>query len=695
MMQIKRIKIPAFISLLYFVFALISFNFSTIADGSAALVWLPSGLAVAAVVYCGLRLLPGIYLAGVLASLYIENSIELSLLFAAANMLEPLVAWLILNRVQFSLKLYHFKDYILFILAGICGAMLSALIGGSALVIFGELPLNLFFTTSLNWWVGNVVGILLVAPSLLFLAQTSVRTLLQGRYAEFSLLLLVATYLAITEFAGISIFGGKTNIEYAPFVIAVFLWAVIRFNHQAIALIQMMFLTMGIWGFLNYQGYFFNDMKLAEYSIDFLFQYIFLASFGAMSLAYTLKHQRALSQALTKSKMETYIFNKDDFQLEFINISARLNLGVSGRNWHALSILDLQTDEAKEVFVQAVNQLKETDSRFESCISRLQRVDGTSYPVEMTLEQVEQSGHTSYLVTAIDISDRIETQLYKDLGDSVCHHSTQGVVICDENNVIIRANNAFSQITGYSEQEVIGHEPNMFSSGKHDRLLYVEMWEKLEENLVWHGELYNRHKLGRLYLVDITIKKVIHELGNKAYYMAMFTDITAEREQSLKLKHHAEHDLLTALPNRTRLQKEFTYASAMAKRQEKKLALLFLDLDAFKPINDAHGHHFGDQVLQAVATVLNDSVRDSDIVSRIGGDEFVILMTNLDHTDDCQLIKDKIKAVIAEPMLVAERMLELSVSIGIAVYPSDGSELHDLTLIADQAMYKDKQAASS
>jgi diguanylate cyclase (GGDEF)-like protein/PAS domain S-box-containing protein len=667
-------------------------NFFSIADGNAALVWLPTGLAVAAIVRFGPRILPGIYLSGVAASLYIGNNFELSLLFAMAYMMEPLVTLLILKKVNFSLKLYHFKDYLLLVVAGIGGSVVSAVIGSAALLLHNTTVINDFITVAIHWWFGNIIGLILLGPLLLLLSQTSFRSLLQNRSLEFGLLLLLASYIAITQFAGISLFGEKSNFSYAYYAVAVIIWAIIRFGHQTIALVQMILFSMGVWGLINQQGYFFTGIGIVEQNVDILFQYIFIVSLGSMGLAYTLKHQRLLSQALTKSINETYIFHQDDLQFEFINLSARSHLGLNEKNWQALTILDVQPDVSRQYVANVISNLKNSDNTYDVYQSQHQRVDGSTYPVEVRIEKAEQSGRHSYLATAVDITERIETQLYKDLGDSVCQHSTQGVVICNEKNEILRVNAAFSHITGYSEQEVIGKKPNMLGSGKHGTSFYEEMWATLEQKASWCSELYNRHQSGHLYLVDMTIKKFIHELGNKVHYMAMFTDITDEREQSLKLKHHAEHDLLTALPNRARLQQEFTYALAMVERQQKKLALLFLDLNGFKPINDTHGHQLGDQVLQKIALRLKTTVRESDIVSRVGGDEFVILMTNLDDTDNYQLVVNKIKAIIAKPMFFDEITVLLSVSVGNAIYPLDGADLDSLIMVADEAMYRDKQS---
>ena len=690
--MLAKVSMPAVTSLLYFCFALVSFHFSTIAGGSATLLWLPSGLAIAAILIAGPRVLIGIYFAGIAASLYIGNSLSLSLWFAVANTLEPVVAILLIKQLPFSKKLDHYNDYLYLIAAGMGGAVVSAFIGTMTLVAQEYISTESFLSVMIHWWSGNVLAIVLLAPLLLMLVQTSFHLALKNRKVEFGLMMLLVSYTSITVFAGYNLWGETEVSHYSHLAIGAIIWAIIRFNHQSLALIIMVFFSVGVWGFTNHQGYFFDGIKFIEKNIDLLFQYIFIVTLGTMGIAYTLKKQRTLSQALIKSKIETYICNKDDLQLAFINPSAQKNLGFEGKGWQGMSLLDIQTEESKEKLLILISEIGKSNSKHIVYQGWHQRRDLTTYPVEVTVEQIEQSGQQSYLATAVDISERIEQELHKELGDSVCKHSTQGVAICDENNQIIRVNAAFTQITGYSEEDVIGKNPSVLRSGNHGPSFYSEMWQALEQNRAWYGELYNRHEEGHVYLVKLTIKRLLHAAGNKVHYVAMFTDITAEREQTLQLKYNAEHDLLTELPNRLRLQQEFDFASALASRHDKKLALLFLDVDSFKPVNDLYGHAVGDSVLQHIAQRLKSAVRESDMVYRIGGDEFIILMGSLENDDTYQALAEKVKQKIAEPMSIDGVKIQLSVSVGGAIYPLHAEGLSELILTADKAMYRDKKS---
>jgi diguanylate cyclase (GGDEF)-like protein/PAS domain S-box-containing protein len=456
-----------------------------------------------------------------------------------------------------------------------------------------------------------------------------------------------------------------------------------------------MFFLAGIWGFNREQGFFYNGIEFEHHDLHMLFQYMLALSVGAMSVAYLSKTRKTLAQALMKSHTETFVFDKQSLHFEMINESARNNLGFINSDWARKTFLDIQTHEGKEVIRMIIDELKMHPNDIRVYKAWHQRLNGSTYPVEVRLQQIEQSGHEFLMATVNDITDRIQSQFYKELGDDVCQHTEQAVLICDENSNIIRVNPAFTRITGYSEEEVKGLTPKILNSGKHDKTFFTELFEYINLHGKWHGELYNRHKSGQLYLIEMSIKKIVNEVSQVTYYISIFNDITEERDKSIKLKHRAEHDVLTSLPNRKRLYDEYELAVAMAKRQENKLAVLFLDLNGFKPINDNYSHQVGDRVLQEIALRLGNAVRETDIVARIGGDEFVILMTNIEDETVVPAFIRKLKSSVAQPIQLDPLTLSLSVSVGTAFYPKQGRTLDDLISIADQAMYFDKQSQKS
>lgn len=279
------------------------------------------------------------------------------------------------------------------------------------------------------------------------------------------------------------------------------------------------------------------------------------------------------------------------------------------------------------------------------------------------------------------------------LSAAVFNASTEGITVTDADNKIIAVNPAFLRISGYSSEEVIGRNPNVLSSGRQDRAFYQALWHELKTKRFWQGEIWNRRKSGEIYPEWLNINVVTDEEDKVLFHVAVFSDITARKQAEQKLYHLAHYDPLTKLPNRTLLQDRLQQAIAQAERHKNpKLALLFIDLDRFKLVNDTHGHMVGDLLLQEVASRLKATVRSSDTVSRIGGDEFVILLPELDNADDAAAVAKHIIESLIKPFLLHDKDVHIGSSIGISLYPDDGGDVTTLMKTADAAMYTVKEA---
>ena len=273
---------------------------------------------------------------------------------------------------------------------------------------------------------------------------------------------------------------------------------------------------------------------------------------------------------------------------------------------------------------------------------------------------------------------------------SVFEHSAEGIVITDADNRIVMVNPTFTRLTGYSAEEVLGHDPGILSAGTTPKEVYQEMWRALAERGIWEGELWERRKSGVAYLKGVSIAAVRNRLGRLTHHVATFSDITARKEYEQRMAFLAHHDDLTKLPNRLNLLERLDHTISFAKRNAKRVALMLIDLDRFKVINDTLGHRVGDQLLIEVADRLRSSLRESDIVARLAGDEFVVVITEMESIDYAALVADKIVQVVSAPCRIGDRELATSPSIGIAVYPDDATEAADLMANADAAMYRAK-----
>ncbi|MBV1952284.1 MAG: EAL domain-containing protein, partial [Cycloclasticus sp.] len=253
-------------------------------------------------------------------------------------------------------------------------------------------------------------------------------------------------------------------------------------------------------------------------------------------------------------------------------------------------------------------------------------------------------------------------------------------------------NPAFYEITGYSREEALGQNPSFLSSGKQSPEFYQAMWQQINEQGHWQGEIWNRTKNGEFYAELLSISVLKDTLGNPINYVGLFSDITDSKHQQEKLSLMAHYDVLTGLPNRALFTDRFTQAIAHSKRTEHQLAVCFLDLDNFKPVNDKYGHEIGDKLLIEVAERITSCIREEDTVSRQGGDEFALLLNDIESVAQCAQTIDRIHHALAKPYLIDGYPLEISASSGITLYPNDNEEIDTLLRHADKAMYQAKLA---
>jgi diguanylate cyclase (GGDEF)-like protein/PAS domain S-box-containing protein len=291
---------------------------------------------------------------------------------------------------------------------------------------------------------------------------------------------------------------------------------------------------------------------------------------------------------------------------------------------------------------------------------------------------------------ARDITERNRSEEYLHLMSKVFYNSGEAILITDADRRILAVNREFTKLTGYSEAEAIGKNPKFLSNGNTPRQVYQEMWDTLAESDFWQGELWDRRKTGEAFPKRLSISAVRDVEGKIVNYIGNFEDITQRKIAEDKIRYLAHHDALTGLPNRFSLHERMEQCIAFARRLDSSLAVMLIDLDHFKTINDTLGHNVGDQLLIQVAKRLQQSVRDSDIVARLGGDEFVVVLSRVEKSTDVIDVAGKIVARVAAPYTIAGHELRTSPSVGVCIYPDDATEIGDLIKNADIAMYHAK-----
>ncbi|WP_019575119.1 sensor domain-containing protein [Curvibacter lanceolatus] len=319
--------------------------------------------------------------------------------------------------------------------------------------------------------------------------------------------------------------------------------------------------------------------------------------------------------------------------------------------------------------------------------------DGHRLAVSVTISPVRDPlGRVSGASTIMrDVSQqkRLEEQLR--LTASVFTHANEGVVITDPQGRMVDVNQAFERITGYSREEALGRTAQFLRSGRDGPDVVQPLLAELQARGRCQGEVWSRRKNGEAYAGLLTVSRVDDAAGQPQNYVALFADVTSMRVQQERLEHLAHFDALTGLPNRLLLSDRLRQSMAHSRRHSQALAVLYLDLDGFKAINDSHGHDVGDALLVAVAGQMKMALRESDTLARMGGDEFVVVLGQLPGAEACLPLVERLLLACAAPLRVGERLLQVSASIGITLFPQDDSDVDQLLRHADQAMYQAKQ----
>ncbi len=330
------------------------------------------------------------------------------------------------------------------------------------------------------------------------------------------------------------------------------------------------------------------------------------------------------------------------------------------------------------------------DALFKRIFLSAEHRSGKEFPVEMVLwmTKIGPSYFFNIFMQGIAAHKKAEKKEY--LATTLINAANEAIISTDLHGNILSVNPAFSRITGYSVEEVIGKNPSILKSKRHDKGFYKAMWDKITTSGHWAGEIWNRRKNGEIFPEWLSITALKDKQGNVIQYVAFYIDITGRKEDETKLYRRAHYDELTGLPNRTLFKERLLQNIKLTKRNRKKSALLFLDLDKFKQVNDTFGHMAGDRILNEAGKRMLTCIREADTVARYSGDEFLVILSDITDRKDSVVVTNKIIEKLSSPFLINDRNISISASIGITIIPDDGEEIAVLLNNADRAMYQAK-----
>ncbi len=420
---------------------------------------------------------------------------------------------------------------------------------------------------------------------------------------------------------------------------------------------------------------------------------------GILSVMTDITASKAANQALKASEKKyqslfqsasdaILVADPENWCISEANPKAAQLLGIDTPTLLSLKITDLCT-QGDMTFSALIRAFKEGKTSFQGQFYLLSK-KGQSIPIELSAQELTLQNNQYIIISIHDLSFQVDAEERLRQSAVVFENSLEGVIITDASTRILSINNAFTRITGYTEAEVLGQKPAILHSGRHPQSFYDDMWETLRTSHHWKGEIWNRRRNGETYPQLLTITSIFDKQGNLVNYVAVFSDLSALKASQQALEHQAHYDALTGLPNKLLFEARVLHRLEQLDTYTGHLAILFLDLDHFKNVNDSLGHLAGDHLLVCACERLKQCIRRDDTLARLGGDEFIILMENIQQVQESALMAEKLIQQFEAPFHIAGQDVYISVSIGISLAPQNGQSYDLLIRNADTAMYRAK-----
>jgi diguanylate cyclase (GGDEF)-like protein/PAS domain S-box-containing protein len=702
----------ALLSLAYFVTAWLGLQMP-FTDTHVTLLWFPTGIAVAALFRWGARYGIGIFVAAALVNFVAGSDARLAVSIAVGNTLGPLAATWLLGTFGFNPQFYRRRDVALLAGAAAVGMLVSATLGVTSLAYWRVLEPGSGQVAWLAWWIGDVLGVLLATPFLLTFSLSVYRESYRHRNEQimmFVLALAVGWYAFAFDFAEIG-----SSLPSAFLTLPIISWSAIRFGAAGAATSTLCFSVLAIAGAALNMGPFHHFLD-PHVEMVLLWCYMAIAALTGLTTTALQAERRGIERDLRDSVVRfRSVFDKAYTGMAIADPAGVLSdandslarlLGYDRNVLVGMHIGQFTHPEdlAREaVFLREIANGSRDDYRMEK---RYITRDGREVWVDLlvTVVRNDDGAPDSVIGLVVDISERKRNE--EDLRIAATTFDVQeGILITDTECRILKVNRGFEEITGFSPAEAIGCKPGMLRSGRHDREFYQAMWDSIHSTGAWRGEIWNRRKSGEIYPQFLSITAVKADTGHVTHYVGTFTDATALKAAADRIEHLAFFDSLADLPNRSLMLDRLEQALATCQRHHRNGAVILIDLDGFKTLNDTMGHQVGDALLVEVAARLRHCIREGDTVARLGGDEFVVILEDLDAAGraatQTRSIVEKVQEALRAPYQLVVTTAnntsmrcthQCSSSIGIALFEGHDTPVDELIRRADTAMYQAKAA---
>lgn len=666
-----------------------------------SLIWLPTGIAITGLLRYGKPVLAAIFLAAWLLEISAGFGALVGVSMAVGNTLGPFLSQFLLRKQDFRHDFSRRRDVINFGVAVMLGMCVSATGGTLTLWLHG---LNTDLTTVwFTWWAGDTVGALLAGPLLLSLSLESLSALASRRkeILGFLVLFAVANWLSFAS--------PYSHLHLTFIMVSIMIWAAMRYGISGASLTVLATSLFAAWTTSHGMGPFLdggqgNLLILWAYMTTMVLITLIITALQSESIDATQRIQEAY-QRINKvaSRLPGLVLQyrirpdrsacipfASDAILQMFEVTHE---EVKDDALHLFSRVDNRDIESGTASIRvAMRNLAPWQSEF-----RMRRKDGSVRWLYLDgLPEPEADGSILWHCFVTDITERKQAE--QDLRIAACtFESQEGIFVADPDWIILRLNQAFTHITGYTAEDLIGKHPPLHKTKQQDSHFFASINESLETRRYWHGEIWSRRKNGEIYPQMITLTAITDNRGEVSNYVGSFTDISRHKGYEAEIRNLAFYDSLTQLPNRRLLMDRLQHLISLSNRNDSHSAILFIDLDNFKTLNDTRGHDAGDLLLIETASRLQSCVRDSDTVARLGGDEFVVVLEELSSVRDdaihqVDMIAEKIRQLLSQPYRITDFEHHGSSSIGVCLFQGGDITVKDLFKRADTAMYEAKTA---
>ncbi|MFZ6708361.1 bifunctional diguanylate cyclase/phosphodiesterase [Undibacterium sp. TC9W] len=668
---------------------------------SVSLIWLPTGIAITGLLRHGKLAAVAVFLAAWLLEMSAGFSVLVAGSLAVGNTLGPILSKWLLRKQGFRRDFSRRRDVVGFGIAVMLGMCISASGGTLTLWLHGlnADPAAVWLT----WWAGDTVGALLAAPLLLSFSLKSLSGFSRRSKEIFGFLLLFAL-------ANWLIFASPYSHLHLTFImVGIMIWAAMRFGITGASCAVLITSLFSAWATSHSMGPFYdggqaNLLILWAYMTTMVLITLIITALQSESIDATRQIEEAyqrinkVASRLPGLVLQYRIRPDHSAAIPFASDAIVQMLEVTHEEvrddaLHLFERIDPQDiEKGTELIRDAMRNLAPWQSEF-----RMRRKDGTVRWLYLDgLPEPEPGGSMLWHCFITDITERKQAE--QDLRIAACtFESQEGIFVTDANWIMLRLNQAFTRISGYTTEDLIGKRPPLHKTKQQDRDFFEQINLSLAEHRYWHGELWSRRKNGEIYPQMVTLTAITDSRGEVSNYIGSFNDISRHKGYEAEIRNLAFYDPLTQLPNRRLLMDRLQHLISVSNRKDNHSAILFIDLDNFKTLNDTRGHDAGDLLLIETASRLQTCVRDSDTVARLGGDEFVVVLEELsiekeDALRQADRIAEKIRQLLSQPYQITDFEHHGSSSIGVCLFQGGDITVKDLFKRADTAMYEAKTA---